>query len=71
MIKTESLVINGMSFIRTYSDLGRKVERDEVLYDEAIDPADSGRTYTESTEMIDAEEDMTESEIIEELERVL
>lgn len=71
MIKTESLVINGTSFIRTYSDLGRKVERDGVLYDEAIDPADSGRTYTESTEMIDTEEDVTESEIIEELEKIL
>lgn len=71
MIKTESLVINGASFIRTYSDLGRKVERDGVLYDEAIDPVNSGRTYTESTEMIDAEEDVTESEIIEELEKIL
>lgn len=71
MIKTESLVINSTSFIRTYSDLDRKVERDGVLYDEAIDPVDSGRTYTESTEMIDTEEDVTESEIIEELEKIL
>lgn len=71
MIKTESLVINGTSFIRTYSDLGRKVERDGVLYDEAIDPVNSGRTYIESLEMIDTEEDVTESEIIEELEKIL
>lgn len=47
MIKTELLTINGKEFVRTYSDTGKMLERDGVLYEEAYDPADSGRTYTE------------------------
>lgn len=48
MIKTEELTINGKEFVRTYSDSGLQIERDGALYDEAIDPVDSGRTYVES-----------------------
>ncbi len=47
MIKTENLTINGRAFIRTYSDEGRYVVRDNISYEEAIDPADKNRTYTE------------------------
>lgn len=47
MIKTENLTINGRAFIRTYSDEGRYVVRDGVSYEEAVDPADKNRTYTE------------------------
>ena len=47
MIKTETLTINSVQFIRTYSDSGRYVVRDGVSYDEAIDPAELGRTYAE------------------------
>lgn len=57
MIKTEYMMINGISFIRTYSDTGHRVERDGVTYDEAIDPADTGRTYTESAEMVGEDEE--------------
>ena len=57
MIKTETMTINGISFVRTYSDTGHRVERDGVAYDEAIDPADTGRTYTESSEMVGADEE--------------
>lgn len=57
MIQTESMTINGIPFVRTYSDTGHKVERDGVAYDEAIDPADTGRTYTESAEMVGADEE--------------
>ena len=57
MIQTENMTINGISFIRTYSDTGHRVERDGVAYDEAIDPADTGRTYTESAEMVGADEE--------------
>lgn len=57
MIKTESMTINGISFVRTYSDTGHRVERDGVVYDEAIDPADTGRTYTESSEMVGGDEE--------------
>ena len=47
MIKTESLTINGRNFIRTYSDSGRYVVRDGISYEEAVDPAEFGRVYTE------------------------
>lgn len=61
MIKTETLTINGKSFIRTCSDSGYMVERDGIRYSEAIDPAELNRTYTETDEPIE-DEDMTETE---------
>lgn len=60
MIKTETLTINGKSFVRTYSDSGMMVERDGIRYSEAIDPAELGRTYTETDEPV---EDMDETEM--------
>ena len=60
MIKTESIEIKGRAFIRTYSDKGYMVERDGIRYAEAIDPAEFGRTYTETDEAI--ESPMTETE---------
>ena len=48
MIVTENLTINGRSFVKTYSDGGYMVERDGAIYSEAIDPAEFGRTYTET-----------------------
>ncbi len=52
MIKTENMTINGKPFVRTYSDSGCYVERDGVRYEEAIDPAELGRTYTETDEPV-------------------
>ena len=50
MIKTETMEVNGRRLVKTYSDAGMMVENSEgVLYDEAIDPEESGRVYTEST----------------------
>ena len=48
---------DGVNLIRTYSDKGYMVERDGVVYDEAIDPENSGRTYTEveNTEATEAD----------------
>ena len=61
MIKTENLTINGKAYIRTWSDLGMMIERDGALYEEAIDPADLGRTYTETEHPIpDAEAEETD-----------
>lgn len=51
MIVTESMTINGKSFIKTYSDSGYMVEREGIRYSEAIDPAEYGRTYTETEEL--------------------
>jgi hypothetical protein len=53
MIVTENLTINDKEFVKTYSDSGFMVERDGIHYSEAIDPAELGREYTESSERID------------------
>ena len=52
MIKTETITIRGRQMARTYSDAGMMIERDGVRYDAAIDPAGSGRTYTETDEPV-------------------
>ena len=56
MIIKETINIRGVDYTRHYSDSGKYIERDGVLYSEAIDPIDSDRVYTESTQ--DIEEDM-------------
>lgn len=38
---------------RTYSDKGMMIERDGVRYDEAIDPAELNRQYTETDEPVE------------------
>lgn len=56
MIVTENLTINGIAFVKTYSDKGMMVEREGVRYSEAIDPAEFGRVYTETDEPIEKDE---------------
>ena len=57
MIKTETRM-DGL--IRTYSDLGKKIQKvgTDEIYDEAVDLATSGYTYVETDESneISAEE---------------
>lgn len=50
MIKTETITIGEKQFIRTYSDKGMMIHggSPEADYSEAIDPAELGRTYTET-----------------------
>lgn len=57
MIKTEQLTIGNNQYIKTYSDSGYKIHggMPESDYDEAYDPADSGRTYTETDIPIDSD----------------
>ena len=50
MIITETIIINNTEYLHTYSDLGFKIERDGVVYDDAIDPIGSNRTYIEVEE---------------------
>ena len=59
MIVTEYYLTreDGVVLNRTYSDLGMMIERDGVRYSEAIDPAELGRTYTETDEPIERAED--------------
>ena len=66
MIKTE--IIGNL--IKTYSDIGMKIHGGvpEADYDEAYDPIDSGRTYTETDIPI---EEPTAEEMIDMLESVL
>lgn len=56
MIVTENFKVGERDFIRTYSDAGRYVVRDGITYDEACDPAEFGRTYTEG-DLIPIDED--------------
>lgn len=39
---------DGVRLIRSYSNRGFMIERDGVMYDEAIDPEDLHREYTET-----------------------
>ena len=48
---------DGVVLIRTYSDAGYQIERDGVLYDDAIDPAELNRQYIETDEPIEVVEE--------------
>mgnify|MGYP005769643929 CR=1 FL=1 len=67
MIYTEMIDINGRKLRRTYSDI-YKIARDGVEYDEAVDPIDTDRTYTETdtlkteTDTLKTETDMLKTE---------
>ncbi len=43
---------DGVVLNRTYSDEGMMIERDGVLYCEAVDPAELGRIYVETDQPI-------------------
>lgn len=47
MIIVETIQIDGNNFTRTYSDDNRYVVREGISYDQAIDPIEYPRTYTE------------------------
>ena len=55
MIKTEIVTIRDKQFQRTWSDAGMMIERNGARYSEAVDPLNSGRTYTETDEPIEQE----------------
>lgn len=63
MIRTETITIGEKQFIRTYSDRGMMIHGGfpEGNYDEAVDPAELGRVYTETDIPIEGE---TEAEKI-------
>lgn len=64
MIKQETLTIGDKQYTRTYSDAGMMIHggMPEGDYDEAVDPAELGRTYVETD--IPIEEDEAEAEEI-------
>lgn len=55
MIQIDTFEVNGHTLVRTYSDIGYRIKQDEtgMVYDEAVDPKDSRRTYTETDEKLD------------------
>lgn len=59
MIVQEHFTVNDKDFIRTYSDAGMMIHggSPEGDYAEATDPADLGRTYTETNIPIEEESD--------------
>lgn len=71
MIKTEIITINNIQFQKTWSDANYLIERDGAKYSEAVDPIDIERTYTETTEPIDPQDNITGDEILSMLEEVL
>ena len=69
MIKTENLTFGGIQCVRTYSDTGCYIERNGQRYEEAIDPADTGRMYTETDIPIEGME-ATEADYLSALDRL-
>lgn len=51
-----NVTINGIDYLKTYSDQGMMIERDGIKYAEAIDPLGSDRTYFETDEPIGGDE---------------
>lgn len=68
MILIENLTINGKDFVSTRSDSGKMIERDGIFYEEAIDPAEFGRTYTETEVDIEVSPEEALAELMEVLE---
>lgn len=62
MIQTETLTIGDKQYTRTYSDAGMMIHGGvpEADYDEAVDPAELGRTYTETDIPIEGESEAEE-----------
>ena len=56
MIIQTTKEINGVIYDYTYSDAGYTIERDGVMYIEAVDPLDSGRLYEETAIPLEDEE---------------
>lgn len=69
MIITETVTINDKTFTHNYSSTGMNIERDGIQYDEAYDPIETGRTYTETD--IPAESDDEPSDVLAMLEEAL
>lgn len=68
MIVTENKTIDETMYRYTYSDAGMKIMQQltGTIYDDAYDPADSGRTYTETNIPIEEPDEYIE-ELIQEV----
>lgn len=43
---------DGVRLVKTYSDKGFMIERDGIMYEEAVDPEELNRQYNETNEKI-------------------
>ena len=59
---------DGVNLYRSYSSEGKYIERDGIPYEEAIDPEDTNRSYTEMNELIPAHDEEKTDEQTEEPE---
>jgi hypothetical protein len=59
MTREDGVVLN-----RTYSNKGMLIERDGVQYEEAVDPADVSRVYTETDAPIPVSDPEPEPELV-------
>lgn len=73
MIVTEYLEIDGRQYVRTYSDAGKLIHGGfpEADYEEAIEPAEYGRTYTETGIPIGGNEEISMEEAFGLLEGII
>lgn len=60
MLITETVTIKDEKFVKNYSDRGLFIERDGVMYEEAVDPIEykDSRMYTETDETIEEEHEV-------------
>lgn len=58
MLITEEITIKDEKFVKNYSDKGMYIERDGVMYEEAVDPIEykDSRIYTETDKPIKVEQ---------------
>ena len=56
MLVTETRTINETEYSYNFSSVGNYIERDGAMYEEAYDPINSGRVYTETDTPIEHEE---------------
>lgn len=59
MLITEIVTIKDEKFVKNYSDRGLFIERDGVMYEEAVDPIEykDSRIYTETDKPIEVEQE--------------
>lgn len=62
MIIKTTKIIHGVEYDYTYSDAGFLIERDGAQYEDAVDPLNSGRVYTETDIPINPDEEISDEE---------
>ncbi|MBS5619692.1 hypothetical protein [Eubacterium sp.] len=67
MLITEEVTIKDEKFVKNYSDRGLFIERDGVMYEEAVDPIEykDSRIYTETDKPIEEVNTTSSSTVIE------